>query len=155
MHWFTFLCLTSLHLQQSCIGLLYIVLLTLACCDFIEANLPKNFSWYYYAASKDLDRLEEPCSYRTELPLLNHEWWLPNKLDYCCCFISGDCWVRWTADKTEIAPKLFLHNSTTPDFLLNFLFHYLWWIVVGGGRLKRRLNHVRTLIKIGSEVKGY
>lgn len=55
--------------------------------------------------------------------------------------------------KIGLAPKLFLNRSTTPDFLLTFLLHYLWWVV---GGLEGRMNHLRALIKVGSEKsKGY
>jgi hypothetical protein len=54
-----------------------------SCCDFVEGNLLKNFLWYscgYFQRLRPMRRL--PVS---------------SGLNCHCWFVSGDCWVDWTA----------------------------------------------------------
>ena len=108
------------------------------CCDFIQSNSSKSFSWY---SSGFLPLLQtpagwwaEPCSvFWIELLLLIHVWCLPSRLDCSCWFVCGgfairlNCWYPNNGDWNH-SKELFLQDHFC-WVLITFLFHYLWWVV--------------------------
>jgi hypothetical protein len=111
--WFALHCFASLCWQCSGTGWPWTALLIFACCNFIESNLPKNFSWYscsFLLLPRTQANLIEALNlFWTKLPLLICVWCLPSRLDCSCWFLCGGLLVDWVASiltmKIGIAPK--------------------------------------------------
>ena len=129
--------------------------LIFTCRDFIEKNVPKNFSWYSgcFLLSLQTANSAQPHGFFWIDPLLLIQvWCLPVRLD-CCYWFMLDV-LDWTANilttNSGISPKeLILNKYTNSLFLLNPLSCLL---LIRGQ--EGRLKHLRALIKVGFEKKS-
>ena len=105
------------------------MLLSLACDEFMERNLPKNFSGGSCGFSA-VRLVDESLDFLwVELPLLIHVRCLPSGLKllvHVWCLL-----VDWTENNKDWNhPQRTISKQVHfPCILISFLSHYLWWVV--------------------------